>query len=109
MLMGFPNKSAEAVCIYALKSLDGLNQGDGHDSSPSSPNVKEETVLFFRGIALGRIVEPRRGNPNMGWGWDPIFEEERSRMTFAEMEAEVKSKFSHRANALRVLKTFLEM
>lgn len=112
MLMGFQNKSAEAVCIYALMNLDGhsrdrLSRGQEYDSSPS--HVRARTILFFRGAVRGQVVEPRQRRPNMGWGWDPIFEEERSRLTFAEMEPEVKSKFSHRAGALKVLQTFLEM
>ena len=61
--------------------------------------------MFVRGTVRGRIVEPRG---TTGWGWDPIFEEERSRATFGEMDASSKSKFSHRAKAIELLKKFLD-
>lgn len=111
MLAGFTNKSAEAVCIYALMGLLPAATTDGNDSpAPSSANQQRRPILlFFSGIARGQIVEPRRANATSGWGWDPIFEEERSRLTFAEMSAEMKSKFSHRASALTILRKFLEI
>lgn len=84
MLADFDNKSAEAVCIYALME-------------------SQKRILFFRGVARGQITKPRGSS----WGWDPIFEEERSRLTFGEMDASMKSKFSHRANALTILKKYL--
>lgn len=101
MLAGFPNKSAEAICIYALMGQEKMQPR-------VEPQLRTRTILFFRGRALGQIVEPRRASPTSGWGWDAIFEEERSRLTFAEMSQELKSKFSHRANALTVLRKFLE-
>lgn len=84
MLAGFEDKSAEAVCIYALME-------------------SKKRILFFRGTVHGRITKPRGSS----WGWDPIFEEERSSLTFGEMEASMKSKFSHRGNALTILKKYL--
>lgn len=115
MLTGFSNRAAEAICIYALmvpnssllkQQQQQPSQNQGDDSSRTEGH---STILFFRGLARGQVVEPRRGNPTMGWGWDPIFEEERSRLSFAEMGPEVKSKFSHRAAALNVLRTFFEI
>lgn len=86
MLIGFEDKSARAICTYALM-------------------LNERWIVFFRGIARGQIVEPRG---TFGWGWDPIFEEKESRMTFGEMQAGEKSKFSHRAKATDLLRGFLE-
>lgn len=85
MLAGFEDKSAKAICTYALQ-------------------ISERWMIFFRGIARGQIVEPRGAN---GWGWDPIFEEQESRMTFGEMQAEEKARFSHRATAVELLAKFL--
>lgn len=85
MLAGFEDKSAKAICTYALM-------------------LNERSIVFFRGIACGRIVEPRG---TIGWGWDPIFEELESGMTFGEMQASEKSKFSHRATAIDLLRNFL--
>lgn len=83
MLAGFEDKSAEAICTYAL--MKASNE-----------------IVFMRGIVRGQITQPRGDS----WGWDPIFEEERSRLTFGEMEPALKCKFSHRANALTVFKKY---
>lgn len=84
MLAGYEDKSAEAVCIYALMD-------------------DEFKIVFCKGSVRGKIVKPRGSS----WGWDPIFEEERSGMTFAEMDLSMKFKFSHRSNAITVLKKYL--
>lgn len=84
MLAGFTDKSAKAVCVYALM----LDKG---------------RILFCRGSVQGRIVEPR----GCSWGWDPIFEEHRCSRTFGELEGAEKLKYSHRSAALTVLKRVL--
>lgn len=122
MLHGFEDKLCEAHCIYALflpnfvTSLQqqqkqpttattvGLQQPPHQRRSSESASNNNRQIIFFRGIARGQIVSPRG---TLGWGWDSVFEEERSRLTFAEMEASMKSKFSHRANAITILKKFL--
>ena len=38
---------------------------------------------------------------NGGFGYDPIFEESSSRLTFAEMNNNIKDSCSHRGNALK--------
>lgn len=86
MLAGFEDKSAKAECIYALQE-------------------EEKRIVFFRGIARGQIVEPR----GTSWGWDAVFEEERSSKTFAEMDVSMKSSFSHRASACAILKKYLAL
>lgn len=87
MLAGFEDKTAEATCIYAL--MDG-----------------DSKIVFCKGSVRGKITEARGSS---GWGWDPIFEEERSGMTFGEMDLSMKFKFSHRSNALTVLKKYLSL
>lgn len=84
MLAGFDDKSAEAVCIYALMD-------------------DESKIVFCKGSVRGRITAPRGSS----WGWDPVFEEERSGLTFGEMDSSMKFKFSHRSNAVTVLKKYL--
>lgn len=84
LLAGFEDKSAEAVCLYALMT--------GRDR-----------IFFCRGAVRGRIVEPRGSS----WGWDPIFEEHRCSKTFGELGPEEKSKYSHRSSALMVMKKVL--
>ena len=53
MLVGFPDKSATAICTFAYSA--------GPGSEP----------ILFEGKTEGRIV-PARGPSN--FGWDPIFE-----------------------------------
>lgn len=86
MLADYEDKTAEAVCIYALME-------------------DEKKIVFCRGSVRGRITSPRGSS----WGWDPVFEEERSGMTFGEMDSSMKFKFSHRSNAIAVLKKYLTL
>ncbi|KAI6230883.1 Ham1 protein domain containing protein [Aphelenchoides fujianensis] len=89
MLQGFPDKSARAICIFAY-----LPAG-------ATPDPKE--VELFEGACKGHIVSPRAGE-GKPFGWDPIFEPEKSEETFAEMSAEAKNAISHRSRALKALK-----
>lgn len=60
------------------------------------PDGHYETV---EGHVYGEVVFPPRGDG--GFGYDPIFQPEGYDITFGEMAAEEKNKFSHRANALK--------
>lgn len=62
------------------------------------PNGAVET---FRGEAHGDLVWPPRGKN--GFGYDPMFRPEGSRMTFGEMPPLEKGKLSHRARAFAKL------
>ena len=42
------------------------------------------------------------------FGWDPVFQPDGYDQTYAEISAEVKNSISHRGNALRLVKEFLE-
>ncbi|KAB8299915.1 hypothetical protein EYC80_000158 [Monilinia laxa] len=85
MLVGFPDKSAQAVCTFAY------SEGPGHEP------------IIFQGRTDGKIV-PARGPT--AFGWDPIFEYEGQ--TYAEMEKVEKNKISHRFRALEKLKNWLQ-
>ncbi|TPX31361.1 hypothetical protein SmJEL517_g05313 [Synchytrium microbalum] len=88
MLSGFEDKSAYALCTFALV-----------------PSPGAEPILF-EGRNDGRIV-PARGP--LDFGWDPIFESNdgSSGLTYAEMEKSVKNQISHRARALGKLTEYL--
>lgn len=63
----------------------------------SSPT---EEPTCFTGIVKGKISLKERGSS--GFGYDPIFEPSKGDgRTFAEMSAEEKNRFSHRAKAIR--------
>lgn len=52
----------------------------------------------FEGKVSGTLQWPPRGED--GFGYDPMFQPDRSDMTFGEMSSEAKHEFSHRARAL---------
>ena len=64
------------------------------------------SIHLFEGIVFGRITREARGAE--GFGYDPLFIPEGDRRTFAEMETEEKSKFSHRTRAFVQLIDFLK-
>ena len=87
MLIGFEDKSAYAQCIFAFC--------EGPDAEPK----------IFVGKCHGKIVAPQGDNH---FGWDPIFMPDGFNQTFAEMDMEVKNQISHRGNALKLVKEYLE-
>ncbi len=82
-----PNRKARFVCVLALVDPNG-----------------EELVVegFCEGVILGK---PRGEG---GFGYDSVFYLPDRRKTMAEVEPELKNTISHRANALKKLKTELE-
>ena len=66
--------------------------------------VLKDKVLLFRGAVEGRIARKCRGNG--GFGFDPIFEY--NGRTFAEMSIEEKGQVSHRGEAWRKMREWLE-
>lgn len=61
---------------------------------------------FFEGIIEGTIIHERRGNG--GFGYDSIFIPNGYDRSFAELDASVKNKISHRAIALAKMIEHLE-
>jgi XTP/dITP diphosphohydrolase len=57
------------------------------------------------GVVEGTIVEPPRGT--RGFGYDPVFQPVGLDQTFGEIAPENKNRISHRANAIRLLRTVL--
>jgi len=81
-LKGVPleRRSGRFVCVLAV-ARDG------------------KTLATFRGTAEGIILEAPRGRN--GFGYDPLFYFPQIEKTFAELNAEEKSKYSHRGAAFR--------
>ncbi len=63
----------------------------------SSP--QGEIIIEVEDKCYGNILFNRRGLG--GFGYDPIFEELTTNLTFAEMDNELKDKLSHRGKALK--------
>ena len=62
-----------------------------------SPNG--DVILESEAKCFGNIIKKPRGN--YGFGYDPIFEEVSSKLTFAEMNNDFKDLCSHRGKALK--------
>lgn len=79
-------RTARFVCVIALADPSG-------------------SVLTVEGSCEGRItVEPRGAG---GFGYDPIFEDPHTRLTFAELSPAKKNEISHRSRALSKLRSTL--
>mmetsp|Transcript_37719 Transcript_37719/g.49677 ORF Transcript_37719/g.49677 Transcript_37719/m.49677 type:complete len:279 (-) Transcript_37719:319-1155(-) len=87
MLDGFGDKTGYAQCALSF------SLGPGHEP---------ETFL---GVAHGRIVKPELDS---GFGWDPIFMPNGYSVTFSQMEKVEKNKISHRSQALKMFKEYLQ-
>ncbi len=70
-------------------------------ADPSGKIVLNSEAKCFGNI----LLEPRGKN---GFGYDPIFEEINSKLSFAEMENDMKDFYSHRGKALRKIIQDLE-
>ena len=60
-----------------------------------------EVLATFRGEARGEVLQMPLGRH--GFGYDPLFYVPRLNKTFAEMDAEEKSQYSHRGAAFKKL------
>ena len=84
-LKNFENRSAKFITVIAL-ILNGKQ-------------------FFFKGVCKGYITKIPRGKD--GFGYDPIFQPLKSKLTFAEMNQSAKGKISHRGIAVKKLIDFL--
>ena len=90
----------DGLCKMALKM--GNQSAEAKTVIGYCSSVGE--INFFEAIVKGKIVSPRG---NIGWGWDPIFQPDGYKMTFAEMTMEQKKQLSMRGIALEKLKEYL--
>jgi XTP/dITP diphosphohydrolase len=64
-----------------------------------------EVLGIFEGVIEGTIVGEPRGSA--GFGYDPVFQPRGFEQTFAELSPVEKNRISHRARAIRLLRTAL--
>ncbi|QXP72440.1 non-canonical purine NTP diphosphatase [Tenacibaculum sp. AHE15PA] len=62
--------------------------------------------FLFNGICKGSILTKKQGEK--GFGYDPIFQPEGFKQSFAEMSSEEKNTISHRGLAIKKLVEFLK-
>ncbi len=107
-LKGFPG--AYAAYVYKTVGNAGLlklmeearNRKAIFRSIIAYRDVDYGSSFCFEGEAKGQIVlEERKTNAKLAFGFDPIFQPEGSQKTFAEMSIQEKNGYSHRAKAVR--------
>lgn len=84
---GVSDRTARFVCVVALAESGRL-------------------VRTFRGVVEGRLLEAPQGTN--GFGYDPIFFYPPFGCSFGEAPLKRKMEVSHRAEALRKMRTYLE-
>jgi len=67
--------------------------------------VIDGAEIQFEGTVDGNILEEKRGST--GFGYDPIFQPDESKHSFAEMSMTEKNKISHRGRAVLKLVEYL--
>jgi XTP/dITP diphosphohydrolase len=85
-MRGVTDRTARFVCVVALAESGRL-------------------VRTFRGEVEGRLLEAPRGDD--GFGYDPLFFYPPFNCTFAEAPLERKIQVSHRSQALRQMRAYL--
>lgn len=67
--------------------------------------ITDEKEFTFEGICEGEITTQQSGDK--GFGYDPVFQPKGYDKTFAELDAEIKNKISHRGRAIQKFSSFL--
>lgn len=80
-------RQAQFVCVMALRGA----------------HLRET----FAGVCAGRIARAARGQ--QGFGFDPVFIDPASGLTFAEMSRAEKNALSHRGKALAQVRRFFDL
>ncbi len=108
-LSGFPGPYAAYVykTIHnsgILKLMNGSKERDAKFLSVIA-YCDQETIcepIFFEGVVNGEItLAERKEQGKSGFGFDPIFQPNGNKKTFAEMAIGEKNLYSHRAMAIR--------
>lgn len=89
-----------------LKNLEKSNSRKAQFKTVIAYIGENDEELFFEGICKGEITKTEKGEA--GFGYDSIFMPKGYDKTFAELGAEEKNKISHRANALKKFRKFIE-
>lgn len=116
--------------VYALNNRPGVHSqrysgGDDSDNNTKLLNelsseanrqarfrcvltyfASEDEIIQFDGILEGEIAKEVKGDA--GFGYDPIFVIPSKHQTVAELGMEFKNSYSHRAEAVKLFKEYLD-
>ncbi|MDR2520923.1 MAG: RdgB/HAM1 family non-canonical purine NTP pyrophosphatase [Bacteroidales bacterium OttesenSCG-928-I14] len=98
-------KNPKANVCKLLKELKGKNNRSAQFRTVIALIYKGETI-FFEGVVKGTIAKEEKGIT--GFDYDCIFIPKGYTKTFAELGLKIKNTISHRAEALKKLKNFLD-
>ncbi|WP_430425442.1 non-canonical purine NTP diphosphatase [Maribacter litoralis] len=87
-----------------LVNLKNKSDRSAHFKTVIVLNLNGETHIF-EGKIEGVIIESKRGKN--GFGYDPIFQPNGYKETFAELPLSIKNEISHRAQAFKKLIAYL--
>ena len=99
-----PQKNANENMKLLLSNLQSKEDRKAQFRTVIALNLNDQ-MHCFEGIIRGNIALKKSGDG--GFGYDPIFIPEGEKSSFAELGSEFKSKFSHRALAVKKLLAFL--
>ncbi len=88
-----------------LKTLPD-NCRDAHYTSAIALATAQQVITIVEGRVSGSIARESQGTE--GFGYDPIFYHLPYKKTFGQVSQEMKQKVSHRAQAFKQLKAFLQ-
>ena len=88
-----------------LKELQSVENRNAQFKTVIALNLNQRQKLFT-GIIKGTITNHPKGHN--GFGYDPIFQPNNYKITFAEMNQKEKSAISHRGQAVAQLLTYLK-
>ena len=95
-----PDNDAQANMDKLLANLNNKSNRAAHFKTVIALIQSDETALFT-GICKGAIIRDKKGAS--GFGYDPIFQPNGFKKTFAEMTLDQKSEIGHRGKAVRLL------
>jgi XTP/dITP diphosphohydrolase len=100
-----PQKSAEANMQKLLQELNGKTNRKAQFKTVIALCLGANEFLF-EGICKGEITTEKHGTE--GFGYDPVFQPEGYKQTFAQMPMQLKNSIGHRGKAVQKLISHLK-
>ena len=96
------HKSDEDNNALLLEKLSGIEKREAQYVCAVALVINQDEYYLEEGYLKGEIIDEKRGNN--GFGYDPIFYLPAFQRTVAEIDANLKNRISHRAEALEKIK-----